>query len=285
MNESLLPIVSTQERETAEWLAQSDFVPKDFKGKAANIIAAAIHGSSLGMDVMQSMQSIAVVNGRPSLYGDAALALVQRHPEFEDIVEAIQGEGDERRATCEVKRKNRSSRVVEYSVARAKTARLWGKQGPWQTDPDRMLQMRARSYALRDTFADALKGFDLKEVVQDYEPIKEVQGEVIAPTTEDTKAAPASKSASIAESFNLTEHAAEDIQPVIEAQSATDHDKMRLDAMIENIKNAESLATLRELQEPAATLKRKLFPSDKAKITYAFNQRSSELSAAEEQTP
>ncbi len=56
----------------------------------------------------------------------------------------------------------------------AKKAGLWGKAGPWSQYPKRMLQMRARSFALRDKFADALSGLIMAEEAQDYTTISDV---------------------------------------------------------------------------------------------------------------
>jgi hypothetical protein len=39
----------------------------------------------------------------------------------------------------------------------------------WQKHPQRMLQMRARSYCLRDAYPDLLKGLGMVEEVQDHE--------------------------------------------------------------------------------------------------------------------
>ncbi len=50
----------------------------------------------------------------------------------------------------------------------AKRAGLWGKGGPWTAYPKRMLQMRARGFALRDAFPDVLKGMISVEEAQDY---------------------------------------------------------------------------------------------------------------------
>ena len=107
-----------------------------------------------------------VINGRPSVYGDALLALVQAHSSFEDVKEAF----DEKTNTafCSVKRKNQDEYTVSFSSEDAKKAGLWGKAGPWSQYPKRMLQMRARSFALRDKFADALSGLLMAEEVQDY---------------------------------------------------------------------------------------------------------------------
>jgi hypothetical protein len=66
------------------------------------------------------------------------------------------------------KRKNRTEVISKYSVEDAKRAGLWNKQGPWTQYPKRMLQMRARGFALRDAFPDVLKGLITVEEAQDY---------------------------------------------------------------------------------------------------------------------
>ena len=126
-------------------------------------------GAEIGLSPMQALQSIAVVNGRPSVYGDAALAVAKASPVCEYVTETIEGEGDAMVAVCEAKRRGYpSATVVRFSVADAKKASLWGKSGPWSSYPRRMLQMRARGFALRDAFPDVLKGLVTAEEAQDY---------------------------------------------------------------------------------------------------------------------
>ena len=150
-------------------LAESSFVPKDFRGKPADCVLAVQHGAELGLGPMQSVQSIAVVNGRPSIYGDAAIALAKGSPVCEYISERIEGDGDNMTAICEAKRRGDPQPTVsQFSVADAKKAGLWGKAGPWTQYPRRMLQMRARGFALRDAFADVLRGLVTAEEAQDY---------------------------------------------------------------------------------------------------------------------
>ena len=118
---------------------------------------------------MQALQSIAVVNGRPSIFGDAALAVVKASPVCEYVTEAIEGEGEQMAAICTAKRRGYPTpTVVKFTVADAKKANLWGKTGPWTQYPKRMLQMRARGFALRDAFPDALRGMVTAEEAQDY---------------------------------------------------------------------------------------------------------------------
>jgi hypothetical protein len=153
----------------ATLVASSDFAPKDFKGKPESCLLAIQHGSEVGLSPMQSLQSIAVINGRPTIWGDAALALVQSSPVCEYVVEHLEGEGDSLTAVCEAKRRGYpQTTVVRFSMADAKRAGLAGKGGPWTQYPARMLQLRARGFALRNAFADALRGLITTEEAQDY---------------------------------------------------------------------------------------------------------------------
>jgi hypothetical protein len=167
------PVNLTEAIALSKMMASSDIVPKEYKGKAANILIVMQFGAEIGLPPLQALQCVAVINGRPCLYGDGALALVQSHPDYEAHKEWIEGSGDTRRAVCQVKRRGQEWHQQTFSVQDAKVAKLWGKRGyngqdtPWITNPDRMLAMRARGFALRDRFADALKGMRLAEEAMD----------------------------------------------------------------------------------------------------------------------
>lgn len=171
---SLVPANYDDAIKISRTLAASKLVPKDYQAQPENVFVAIAWGQELGLAPLQSLQNIAVINGRPAIWGDAALAVCMAHPDFEDIEEKIEGSGDSRIATCTIKRKGRTPVVRTFSVADAKKAGLWGKQGPWQQYPDRMQQLRARGFGLRDAFPDAMRGFRIAEEVQDIEPEKDV---------------------------------------------------------------------------------------------------------------
>lgn len=177
----LTPSTYAEARDFATVLAGSDMVPSSYKGKPGNIMIAMAWGSEVGLGPLQAIQGIAVINGKPSLWGDAALALVRSHPACAGIREGIEGEGDNRVGFCEVTRKGEQPQRRTFSVADAKKAGLWGKSGPWQNYPDRMLQMRARGFAIRDVFPDALRGVITVEEAQDIpaEPMPPARGPVI----------------------------------------------------------------------------------------------------------
>jgi len=164
---SLAPRNLDEAMKYAELLSKSSFVPKDFKGKPGDILVAVQMGAEMGLPPIQSLQNIAVINGRPSVWGDSALAICQNHPKYESIEESIKGTGDSMFAECIVKRKGEADCKVTFSIQDAKKAGLWGRQGPWSTYPKRMLQMRARGFALRDKFSDALKGMITREEAED----------------------------------------------------------------------------------------------------------------------
>ena len=147
----------------AEILSKSDIVPKDFKGNSGNILVAIQWGLELGLQPMQAMQNIAVINGRPSLWGDAVIGIVRGSPLCEHIYETDDGET----ATCRVKRRGEEEQVRTFSMTDAKAAGLSGKQGPWTQYPKRMRQMRARAFALRDVFPDVLRGMPVAEELMD----------------------------------------------------------------------------------------------------------------------
>ena len=151
----------------ADMLAGSAMVPGPYKGKPQDILVALLWGNEVGLGPIQALNGISVINGKPALWGDAALALVRGHPACAGIREGIEGEGDTMTAFCEVTRRGQTPERRTFSVADARKAGLWGKAGPWQQYPARMLQMRARGFAIRDVFPDALRGVITAEEAQD----------------------------------------------------------------------------------------------------------------------
>lgn len=187
-------------------LAKSSLIPGNFRDKPDDILVAMMWSRNLGLPVLQGMQNIAVINGRPSIWGDAALAVVRRSGLLESFKETITGQGDQMMATCRLVRKGDVEPYeFSFSVLDAKLARLWGKQGPWSQYPKRMLQLRARGFALRNAFPDVLMGVGIREEEQDTEDAKETElqqakkiATTVEPVTRSSVIAPARKSQQIA---------------------------------------------------------------------------------------
>lgn len=181
----------------AEMLSKSSLVPKDFVNNPGNILVAIQWGMELGLQPMQAMQNIAVINGRPALWGDAVIALVRGSSACEYIYETDDGNT----ATCRVRRRGEEEQVRTFSMEDAQKAGLFGKAGPWSQYPKRMRQMRARAFALRDVFPDVLRGMPVAEELQDMKEMGVV--ERVQPDTTAPAALPAYTDEQFAENFPI----------------------------------------------------------------------------------
>jgi hypothetical protein len=171
----LLPQSRDELRELAELVVLAGWAPDGYRDVEGNyprprIEMAILHGASVGLGPVASVQSIAVIDGMPTIWGDGALALIERSGLLEDMSEEYVNDDTEGlTAICTMRRRGRPTPVTNrFSMAMAEQAHLLEKEGPWQTYPQRMLKMRARSWTIRDGFADVLRGLHLREEVEDY---------------------------------------------------------------------------------------------------------------------
>ena len=237
------------------------FCPSAFLGKPEQILCAIQYGLEIGLSAMQALQSIAVINGKPSIYGDGLMALCQSFCECEDIKEEF--DHKTMTATCIVKRKGRSPVVHQWDVAKATKAGLWDKAGPWKQYPERMLQMRARGFALRDAFADRLKGIITAEEARDYPTQEERQLKVVTPIRKEieVKQTPAS------------EHTIDKLQFLVEhckvEQAIVDKwlGKAKVDELSKLSEN-QAQAVIKKLESEDSTAQRAWFLFNKSQTVY-----------------
>lgn len=152
-------------------IARSEFGPKCYR-TPENALVAILSGAECGLSPMTAIQGGMVVNGRWEPYGDTLLAIAQASPDYDDFEEWYEVGGARREAllpedlksdtttaVCEFRRRGKVEPIRRwFSIAQAKKAGLWTKAGPWQEYPDRMLRMRARSWAARDALPGAFNG-------------------------------------------------------------------------------------------------------------------------------
>jgi len=160
-------MLSPHAMQMAEMLAKSSMVPPQYKGKPGDILVAVQMGAEVGLAPMQALQSIAVIKGRPTIWGDAVLGLITGRADCEDVLEEYDAKTET--AHCTIKRRGRSPVRQSFSTEDAERAGLIARSGVWSQYPRRMLQMRARAFAVRDSFPDVLKGIGIAEEVRDYQ--------------------------------------------------------------------------------------------------------------------
>ena len=153
------------ERQALAISKASTAVPKAFSGKPGDIMAVWMMADELGISRMAALRGMYVVNGKPQLSGDLLLAVargagckVQEDIEDTTPKDAKPGTPLQITAYCTVTLPDGEQVVAQYNVQDAIQADLWGKTDPWRKYPKRMLQMRARGFALRDAVPHLLAG-------------------------------------------------------------------------------------------------------------------------------
>lgn len=154
-------------------LAKSILVPKDFKGKPADVFAAITYGAELGLGPWAALQSLIVIHGRVTMYADsmASLVLASDKCEFFRCVES-----SNESVTYETLRKGSSPTSYTFTTEDAKRAGLTSNAN-YSKFPARMLGARAKSFLARDVYPDILRGLQSTEEIVDIEPTHSVDVE------------------------------------------------------------------------------------------------------------
>jgi len=137
--------------EQMRYIANTDFVPKAYRGNVPAIMACVATGREYGLGDMQSLRMIDVIDGSPELNAEGAVLLARRAghsivilKEADDYI-TVQG----RRAD------NGDTMQLTYTMADAQRAGLAGKSN-WQKHPKEMLWARAAKTLCRRLFGDAV---------------------------------------------------------------------------------------------------------------------------------
>ncbi len=156
----------------AEMVCKAGLAPNSYDDDPKKVVIGVLTALELGVAPMQGLRGIAIINNRPSVWGDLAMALIQSKGVVQNTESSFTGEPgtDNYQANFLIWRKGQDNPYEgHFSIGDAKRAGLWGhaKKRPWIEYPMRMLAMRARAFALRDGFADCLCGLAIAEEAQD----------------------------------------------------------------------------------------------------------------------
>lgn len=173
----------------AQALAQSNLLPSALKGKPSDVLVSVLYGQELGIAPMQAIQSIYVVQGRPTISAQLWVALARRAGHKVRVIE-------ETSATCtvEVERGDDPGHPtrVTYTLDQAKQAGLASKD-VWKSHPAAMLYARAVSTACRRACPEIALGFGDEVERYEVEPTRPTLGQVAAERTDQPPAAPAAE--------------------------------------------------------------------------------------------
>nr|DAJ34233.1 MAG TPA: RecT protein [Caudoviricetes sp.] len=178
-------------------LAPSTILPTAYRGNAANAFVAAETGAALGLEPLQALASIAVINGRATLSSDLMAAVIRRAGHTLRIVE----NSPESVTATLIRADDKTFKFeVTWDKDKAVKAGLWGQRGPWSQYPTQMLRARAITEVARQGASEALMGMmyspeDFGATITDTGEVLEAEVIDDTPTPAPSKPRPASKPA------------------------------------------------------------------------------------------
>jgi hypothetical protein len=149
------PATIDQAQSLAKTLAQSSLLPADLRNKPADVLVQIITGHELGLGSMQSIRSIHIIQGKPTMSAELMVALVKRSPE---CIRFRLVESSPTVATYETERRNEGLTKLSFTMEEAKTAGLVKDGSGWKKYPAAMLRARAASALCRAVYPDLLLG-------------------------------------------------------------------------------------------------------------------------------
>lgn len=174
----------------ATMLAGSKLVPTQYQGHPEDVLIACSWGESLGLKPLPALNAIAVINGRPQLFGDALKALIMKHGTIEEHWDNEKGVW-----TMTAHRNGHPDVTWSYGYNDAIAAghvsynpqnNTFGlgarKSDAWAKNPKRMCQMRCRAFVIRDAFPDVLQGINIEG--DGYDEIEQPETVGTEPVTE-----------------------------------------------------------------------------------------------------
>ena len=178
-----------------ERIAPSSILPTAYRGNAANAFVAAETGAALGLEPLQALASIAVINGRAALSSDLMAAVIRRAGHTLRIVE-----NSPESVTATLIRADDKTFKFEVTWDKDKTTKagLWGQRGPWSQYPTQMLRARAITEVARQGASEALMGMiyspeDFGATITDTGEVLEAEVVDEAPAPAPVKPKPAAK--------------------------------------------------------------------------------------------
>lgn len=178
---AFIPQTPEEIKWTIGMVVGAGLAPNSYGGDQKKMAIGIMKGLEVGLPPITALEWIAVINGRPTIWGDGAISLVHASGHLAGYEETEVGDkpGDDAELDgfaddygFEVRMTRRSVDgpfIGRFTVGDAKRAKLWmnPRRDPWMKYPKRMLRMRAAGFAIRNGFADCLAGMMIREEVED----------------------------------------------------------------------------------------------------------------------
>lgn len=159
--------------QNATVLAKSDLVPEMYKGRPDNVLLAMDMASRTGFSLMQVMQNLWIVRGRPGWSGSFCMSAIKASGAYEWVKYVRVGsDPNADDYGYMVQAKDRSTGeivngpVVDWQMVKAYG---WDKKpgSQWKTAPDLMFRYRAAAFFARTECPEVLQGLQTETELRD----------------------------------------------------------------------------------------------------------------------
>ena len=153
-------------------LAKSDLVPEMYKNRPDNVLLAMDMASRTGFSLMQVMQNLFIVRGRPGWSGSFCMAAIKASGLYEWAKYVKVGEpGTDSEGYLVQAKDRKTGEVVNGPVVDWSVVKAYGwhtKPGSqWKMAPDLMFKYRAAAFFARTECPEVLQGVQTQEELKD----------------------------------------------------------------------------------------------------------------------
>ena len=153
-------------------LAKSDLVPDTYKNRPENVLLAIDLASRTGFGLMQVMQNLFIVRGRPGWSGSFCAASIKASGLYSGVKYVFVGDPGTMEYGCYVTATDLrtgervNGPVVNWNMVKAEG---WDSKpgSKWKTMPELMFRYRAAAFFARTECPEVLQGLQTTEEVQD----------------------------------------------------------------------------------------------------------------------
>jgi hypothetical protein len=151
------PVLSPALEQLAESIARSTIIPKEFAGSPANCLIALEMAHRVNAGVLQVMQSLYIVHGKPSWSGQFIIGAVNSTKRFTPLRFEFNADKSECTAVAE-DRDGNQLRGPMVSIEMAKKEGWWDRNPKWKNMTELMMMYRAGTFFGRVYCSDILMG-------------------------------------------------------------------------------------------------------------------------------
>lgn len=155
MNQSLATVRPDEYqiiRDQAQSLVKTGFLPSAIK-TPEQALAIILTGREIGIPPMAALNTINVIQGKPTVSPQLMLALIERSGQLDDIKVEVTDKG----ATVTMKRKGRTAHTEHFGQSEAQAMGLLGKDN-YKKQASVMYKWRAVAACARTVFPDVILG-------------------------------------------------------------------------------------------------------------------------------